>query len=405
MQRLVKSLCVAGELAPFRQSVVPILGTPADNLATEYHSAGIAVKSCPLLWPTRLPRRPHRLMRFARNLGKASFPWRLTRLLKALQADALHSHLTLLIDWQARVALDSVGIPMVWTIHGDYKPEGEELRRWEKAVQMGRGARRLKIVAVSKAVRCDISKRLSHPEEDISVVYSGVDIGRFSQPRVCGVGTRDNPWSFPPKSVVFGSAGRLVEEKAYDIFIGAAALVAKANSLARFVIAGDGPLRSALLCQIQKLGLGGRFVLDGFHPDIPAFLRELDVFVLSSRREGLGMALVEALAAGLPCIGTETGGIPEILNAQAGILVPADSVTGLFEAMRQMFDKKLRDSCAAAAPLERLVLNSRLQKSDASLLVRCHKMAASGVIRVRILQQDERAPRRRCARRDACDCH
>jgi hypothetical protein len=78
-------------------------------------------------------------MRFARNLGKASFPWRLTRLLKALQADALHSHLTLLIDWQARVALDSVGIPMVWTIHGDYKPEGEELRRWEKAVQWAEG--------------------------------------------------------------------------------------------------------------------------------------------------------------------------------------------------------------------------------------------------------------------------
>ncbi len=84
--------------------------------------------------------------------------------------------------------------------------------------------------------------------------------------------------------------------------------------------------------------------------ELAAFYRDADIFVLASRHEGYGMAFAEAIAHGLPVIGTKAGAIPETVPEGAGILVPPDDVAALTSALRAMIgDEALRTRCAAAA--------------------------------------------------------
>ena len=167
------------------------------------------------------------------------------------------------------------------------------------------------------------------------MIHGGVNVARIGL-----VPPRDDAWrarlAIPSGAILFGSAGRLVNEKAYEVFVDAAACLVRAGAEIHFAIAGDGPLRDTLAAEISRRGLSERFHLVGYEPDIRAYLAQLDVFVLASRSEAFPLALVEALAAGRPCIGTNVGGIPEMLGDGGGLIVPPESPERLSEAMRMM---------------------------------------------------------------------
>jgi glycosyltransferase involved in cell wall biosynthesis len=150
--------------------------------------------------------------------------------------------------------------------------------------------------------------------------------------------------------VVFGASGRLVREKAYEVWVRAAGRLVAGSADVHFAIAGGGPLRRSLESEIARAGLKGRFHLLGFQSDVPGFLRELDVFVLSSRFEGFPLALVEALAAGLPCIATPVGGVTEMVGESGALIVPPESEEALAEAMKTMLSPAARAASAARGP-------------------------------------------------------
>jgi glycosyltransferase involved in cell wall biosynthesis len=133
----------------------------------------------------------------------------------------------------------------------------------------------------------------------------------------------------PPRYVV-GAAGRMSPEKNLALFVDAAARVATEHGDVGFVIFGDGPLRSALIAQIARLGLGDRCKLVGFRTDLGRFLPNFDVLVLSSTTEGLPVILLEACAASVPVVATAVGGIPEVLEeGRGGYLVPSGDAPAL----------------------------------------------------------------------------
>jgi glycosyltransferase involved in cell wall biosynthesis len=137
-------------------------------------------------------------------------------------------------------------------------------------------------------------------------------------------------WFSRPRSRLVAAAGRLSPEKGFDQFIAAAALVAKQEPEAGFVLFGEGPLRQALERQIVEMGLSDSFVLAGFHTDIQRFLPCCDLVILSSWTEGLPVIVLEALAAGVPVVATAAGGTPEIIdNGVNGFLVPVGKPAAL----------------------------------------------------------------------------
>ena len=115
------------------------------------------------------------------------------------------------------------------------------------------------------------------------------------------------------------SVGRLVGHKDHATSIAAMASLARTSPLARLVIAGAGPLRSTLQAQIDSLGVARHVTLLGARTDVPALLRTADLFVFPSRFEGLGIALMEALAAGLPGVSSRIATSLEVADGSPAV--------------------------------------------------------------------------------------
>jgi GalNAc-alpha-(1->4)-GalNAc-alpha-(1->3)-diNAcBac-PP-undecaprenol alpha-1,4-N-acetyl-D-galactosaminyltransferase len=149
------------------------------------------------------------------------------------------------------------------------------------------------------------------------------------------------------------AAGRLHRQKGFDLLVDAFASVAAQFNEWDLVVCGDGPERGALEEQVECRGLSGRVALPGSLDDISAAFMQSDLFVFSSRYEGFGMALAEAMAAGLPVISFDCPSGPAVLirDGVDGVLVPPEDVGALASAMRRLMgDPQERHRLAARAP-------------------------------------------------------
>lgn len=119
---------------------------------------------------------------------------------------------------------------------------------------------------------------------------------------------------------------------------------------ARFLLVGDGEMRSVLQAQVHALGLSDRIVFTGFREDIPALIAGMDVFVLPSINEGMGRVLVMAMALGKPIVATRVGGVAELLaDGEAGLLVPPRDPAALADATTAVLQDATRARALAEA--------------------------------------------------------
>ena len=346
VQNLIFDFAASTAGRAYRHSLLCLFGVD-DDFAARFRAVGIDAVSCSVPWPESLDLGSYRASRWLRHRLTFTFPFRLARALRRVSPDLVHTHVSHRIDLQAEGVLRLAALPLVWTIHGQYRPEGRELARWRHVTRLAAG-RPSAITAVADDLARDFRARgLDHPD-GIAVTRGGVDLSRFREKRAADPAWRER-WGIPRNALLIGAAGRLVHEKAYEVFIRAAKSLAGARDV-HFVIAGGGPLRRALVAEIARAGLKGRFHLVGFEEDVPRFLSQLDVFVLSSRFEGFPIALIEALAIGLPTIATPVGGVLEMLGKDGGVIVAPESVEELAAALAKMLDPQVRAAFAARGP-------------------------------------------------------
>lgn len=161
-------------------------------------------------------------------------------------------------------------------------------------------------------------------------------------------------------TVLVGSVGRLVEQKDYPTQLRAFAIAARAEPRLRMVLAGDGPLRPAVEAQLRELGVADRVVLLGNWTRVPELLRALDVFVLASKFEPYGVALLEAKCAGAPIVATSVNEIPKLLEeGVTGLLVPPEDP----EAMARAFTRLAGDAALRRALGEGALADARKKHS------------------------------------------
>ncbi len=205
-------------------------------------------------WPSTLDVGSYRVSRWLRQNLVWAFPFRFARELARRRVDLVHTHVTHRIDLQAEGAIRRARLPMVWTIHGQYRPEGRELERWRRATRLMTGAGA--ITAVAEDLARDFRQRgLAHPD-GIEVTRGGVDLSAFRSSPARDPRRREE-WKIPAEAIVFGASGRLVSEKAYEVFVRAAGRIVREGADAHFVIAGGGPLKRELLGEIARAGLEG----------------------------------------------------------------------------------------------------------------------------------------------------
>jgi glycosyltransferase involved in cell wall biosynthesis len=150
--------------------------------------------------------------------------------------------------------------------------------------------------------------------------------------------------------LVVVTVANLRAQKDYPTMLQAARRLADANAPIRFLSVGQGPLAEHLEAERQRLGLGERFRFLGYREDPIRVLVAADAFCLSSRFEGLPIALLEAMAAGLPVVATRVGGVPAVVtDGREGRLVDVGDPGALATAVAEMREPAVRRRCAAAA--------------------------------------------------------
>ncbi len=150
---------------------------------------------------------------------------------------------------------------------------------------------------------------------------------------------------------VVGFIGRLEHVKGPDLFIKAASVVTGHLPQARFLVAGEGGMRRQLEHQARQLGIHERVVFAGWRQDVPALLRMVDLLIVPSRNEAVGMVLIEAAAAGVASIATKVGGIPEVAReGVTALLVEPEDEAALAHAIIELLgDDKRRRTMGSAA--------------------------------------------------------
>ena len=180
------------------------------------------------------------------------------------------------------------------------------------------------------------------PREKFTSIHSGVELSRYTEPRPDPIMARKRLGLSPDWPVV-GSVGRFEPVKGYDTLLEAAALLRTRQPKVRFLLAGEGKEESRLKRLAKELRVEDRVFFLGWQQEIPEILSALDLFVLPSRNEGMGRALVQAMAMGKPIVATRVGGVPEVLGeGEAGLLVPPDDPVQLSQAIEQLLtDREL----------------------------------------------------------------
>ncbi|HEX6287608.1 MAG TPA: glycosyltransferase [Herpetosiphonaceae bacterium] len=173
-------------------------------------------------------------------------------------------------------------------------------------------------------------------------IPNGVDVDHFHPADQATRAELRRTLSLPPGPLV-AYAGRLAPEKGVDVLIDAWPLVLRQMPDAHLLLVGEGEQRAALEAQAQRLGVAGRAIFAGGCADVAPYLRAADAFALPSHSEGMPIALLEAMACGLPCAATAVGGTISVLDdGVTGRLVPAADPDALGAAIVEALDPSAR---------------------------------------------------------------
>lgn len=265
--------------------------------------------------------------------NEPTLPWRLWRLIHRLRPTVIHASnwaawpdiaVARLITWPM--------IPLIFCFHGTESAGPMPLRRRLAFRALSRITTHL--LTVSDASKRMLVRDLGWPVNRVGVIPNGVDTARYRPGRMR---TRR-------RRFVVGTAGRLSPVKNHPLLLRACAAAIERGLDAELLIAGQGKLREHLRDLAQSLGIADRLRLPGFVTDVPAFLRRLDLFVLTSDAEQHPLALIEAMACGLPCVATRVGSVDAVLDGgRCGRIVePRDASSLAAEILELAGDRDLR---------------------------------------------------------------
>lgn len=285
--------------------------------------------------PIPLDRIVHFRTRGILNLVLAA---KITRLCRKYTIELVHTH-----DSQAHSAavlasaLLGLSCPLVVSRRVDFPVSPNPFSRWKYNHPAVR-----KILCVSEEI-----KRMTEPAirntAVLEVIHSGIDLDRYSKSLGQAHDIRKE-LGLEPGTRLIGNLSALADHKDYPTWIRTARRLSDENPALRFVIAGTGPDEEAIRELVRKSDLENTVFMLGFRADVVSVMQSLDVFLITSKTEGLGTIVLEALAAGVPVVATRAGGIPEmIIDGETGLLATVGDDAALSQCVLRIFtDADLR---------------------------------------------------------------
>lgn len=266
---------------------------------------------------------------------------RLVRLWKQDKPDILHTHL-----YHAGITGRIIGswLNIKSIVVHQHGPEVER-NRFRSWLDASTSTKVTQFIASCFAVSHIMQNREGIPTQKIKVIYNGTRIpNRFDT-------AKPIEWQEPEGSITIACVGRFIPEKGQECLLDAMAILKSNGYSPHLIFFGDGPLLNHIKSQSQKYGMTSQITFMGARRDILEWLPYFDIFVLPSTWEGVSLALLEAMAFGLPVIATAVGGTPEVvIDYESGILVPSGDVTALADALIMLINNPdLRSQIGEAA--------------------------------------------------------
>jgi glycosyltransferase involved in cell wall biosynthesis len=294
---------------------------------------------------------------------------RLMALLRSERIDLLHTHMDL-ADYYGAAAARLLGVRLVST--RENADEFRTRRNWKRPpfllLEHFAYAAADATVAVSENLVEFLERAEGLPRHKTVVIRNGIDAAALRGAPARAEARRR--LGLPDGAPVLGTVGRLAAQKGHIDLVEALPAIAARHPGVRLLIAGEGPERAALEARMQALDAHGRVALLGHVADVPAFLRALDLFVLPSLWEGLPLALLEAMAIGLPIVASRASGIVEAIDhgAEGLLFEPRDRAGLAREVLALLDDPEHAARLGAAArrrALERHTLAAVAGRMDA----------------------------------------
>lgn len=201
-----------------------------------------------------------------------------------------------------------------------------------------------KILCVSEKIK-EITAPDIKDKSKLAVVYSGIDLEKFAKRN----GKLREELKLSEETSLIGNTSALADHKDYFTFLDVAEKVISKEDKVHFVIFGKGPLEEKIKAYAKNKNLSHNLTFLGYRTDIAEVLADLDVFLISSKTEGLGTSIIDAFACEVPVVATAAGGIPELVeNEKSGLLCPVKDVNCLTESVIKLIHEhslaqKLRD--------------------------------------------------------------
>lgn len=292
----------------------------------------------------------------------------LIRLMRRTHPHIVHTH-TAKAGFLGRLAARLSGVPViVHTYHGHVFHGYFDSFKTRFFITLDQLAAMITdaVLTISDALKCDLLSLHIAPAEKIRVVPLGLNLTPLA--KIDGLrGAFRAELGCPPDAPLVAIIGRLVPIKNHALFLAAAQRVALAMPKVRFVIVGDGECRAELELLTRQLGLAGVVHFTGWRRDLTSIYADLSVLVLTSRNEGTPVSILEAMAAGVPVIATEVGGVPDVLkHGLLGTLVApgsldavAGSILAVLRASEHPYTVEARDWVLKQYDVARLIADLR----------------------------------------------
>jgi glycosyltransferase involved in cell wall biosynthesis len=287
---------------------------------------------------------------------------KLVKCFKMERPDIVQTH-ELKANLYGRIAANLAGVPVIistiWTLQ-DTAPSLRRLRDvCLHPISRILDRQSSRVVTISDAIRREWDASLSSPL--YQRIYLPHDLERdqkSSEDQRILLTAMDNPGT-----INIGAVSRLSEEKGIQFLLKAVPLIARQISHFKVYIAGEGNYRRHLHSLVESLHVQRYVQFVGFLDNVPEFLQQLDLYVQPSRSESLGVAIMEAMSAGLPVVATRVGGIPEIIaDNVSGLLVPSQNADVLAEAIVALCrDSEMRQRMGTAG---KQLIDQRFRVSD-----------------------------------------